>query len=197
MNAHFISRSHAAVSADSPSRSSDQALMSCAKISRKRSIADAQSSRRNNRLQRRRRKDASACSDRTPKRLSRRSRAAKAGWSPERRARQAALVRSWAPWRRSTGPKTEAGKARCSMNALKHGFRSAATLLEYARVRHAIRLAARNNEIVRAWLRRRHQASHPRVQYKLWYRRLVAFKDEAALPLASGRRYRSRNDRRP
>lgn len=31
------------------------------------------------------------------------------------------------PWRQSTGPKTEAGKALASMNAYKHGARSALT----------------------------------------------------------------------
>ena len=33
------------------------------------------------------------------------------GWTPERRARQAELIRQWRPWEKSTGPKTEAGKA--------------------------------------------------------------------------------------
>ena len=75
------------------------------------------------------------------------------GWTPERRSRQAALIRGWQPWRRSTGPKTEAGKAHCMMNALKHGFRSRATIEEFRRVRYAIRLAARNNEIMRLFIR--------------------------------------------
>ena len=43
------------------------------------------------------------------------------GWTPERRARQAALIRLWQPWRRFPGPRTEAGKARSAMNPLKHG----------------------------------------------------------------------------
>ncbi len=38
------------------------------------------------------------------------------GWTPERRARQAALIRSWKPWERSTGPRTEDGKAIASSN---------------------------------------------------------------------------------
>ena len=50
--------------------------------------------------------------------------AAKAGWSPERRARQAELIRAIKPWKMSTGPRTAAGKARTAANALKHGFRS-------------------------------------------------------------------------
>ena len=67
------------------------------------------------------------------------------GWSPERRARQAALTRGWQPWRRSTGPKSEAGKARCSMNALKHGRRGRAYLHDASRVRYVLRLSALNN----------------------------------------------------
>lgn len=47
------------------------------------------------------------------------------GWSPERRARQAILIRQRAPWKKSTGPRSAAGKAASSMNAMRHGFRSA------------------------------------------------------------------------
>ena len=43
-------------------------------------------------------------------------------WTPERRARQAALTRTWCPWERSTGPKSLAGKAASASNAFKGGF---------------------------------------------------------------------------
>ena len=39
------------------------------------------------------------------------------GWTQERRARQAALIRTWRPWECSTGPRTAAGKVRSSRNA--------------------------------------------------------------------------------
>jgi len=43
------------------------------------------------------------------------------GWTPERRARQAKLIRQWRPWEKSTGPKTKDGKAVVSRNADKGG----------------------------------------------------------------------------
>jgi len=64
------------------------------------------------------------------------------GWTPERRLRQAALIRRWRPWRHSTGPRTESGKAVCGANPTRHGNRSHATILELQRVRFALRLAA-------------------------------------------------------
>jgi hypothetical protein len=107
-----------------------------------------------------------------PHRLVRRSptveggsaRRAKAGWSPERRVRQAALIRTWAPWRRSTGPKTEAGKARCAENALRHGGRSSTRIRELQRIRYALRLAAENIRKVRLFIRLRD--AWPRIKYK-------------------------------
>lgn len=45
------------------------------------------------------------------------------GWTPERRARQSELIRRWRPWSRSTGPRSESGKARASRNAWKGGVR--------------------------------------------------------------------------
>jgi hypothetical protein len=41
--------------------------------------------------------------------------------TPEHRARQAALIRTWCPWKKSTGPKTPAGKAVSANNAFKGG----------------------------------------------------------------------------
>ena len=46
------------------------------------------------------------------------------GWTPERRAAQAARARAQKPWLHSTGPRSYAGKKRCKMNAIKHGHRS-------------------------------------------------------------------------
>ena len=76
-------------------------------------------------------------------------------WSPERRARQAAAIHRWQPWRRSTGPKTDAGKARVATNALRHGYRSRAWVLKAKRIRHAIRLCARTVLLVRAYMQER------------------------------------------
>ena len=49
------------------------------------------------------------------------------GWTLERRKRQAEMIKTWKPWRQSTGPKTEEGKESCKMNAQKHGGYSAET----------------------------------------------------------------------
>ncbi len=45
------------------------------------------------------------------------------GWTLERRQRQAELIRTWKPWKRSTGPKTASGKQKSSRNADKGGQR--------------------------------------------------------------------------
>ena len=45
------------------------------------------------------------------------------GWTPERKARQAALIKQWKPWNNSTGAKTVEGKETVSKNAVKHGLR--------------------------------------------------------------------------
>ena len=43
------------------------------------------------------------------------------GWTPERRARQAALIHTWKPWKQSTGPTSIEGKAVVSGNAYAGG----------------------------------------------------------------------------
>jgi len=83
---------------------------------------------------------ALASSESEPKN-SRAARSAK-GWTQERRARQAERARLTQPWRNSTGPKTEAGKARVAMNAFRHGYRGRAWLIRVRRIRNAIRLCA-------------------------------------------------------
>jgi hypothetical protein len=42
-------------------------------------------------------------------------------WTPERRARQAELIRTWKPWKAATGPRTDEGKAGSSRNAFRGG----------------------------------------------------------------------------
>ena len=45
------------------------------------------------------------------------------GWTPERRALQAALIRNWRPWDQSTGPRTAQGKVQAARNAQHfHGW---------------------------------------------------------------------------
>jgi len=51
-------------------------------------------------------------------------------WTPEERERQAALIRDWKPWKQSTGPITDAGKATSACNATTHGMRSAEWVAE-------------------------------------------------------------------
>ncbi len=46
------------------------------------------------------------------------------GWTEERKRKQAEAIRRWKPWEKSTGPKTQNGKDRSSLNAIKHGDRS-------------------------------------------------------------------------
>jgi len=46
------------------------------------------------------------------------------GWTPERRARQAELIRSWRPWERSTGPISATGKVLVARNPWKGGIRA-------------------------------------------------------------------------
>ena len=43
------------------------------------------------------------------------------GWTPERRTRQAALIKTWKPWKHASGPRSAEGKAKASRNAGKGG----------------------------------------------------------------------------
>jgi hypothetical protein len=40
-------------------------------------------------------------------------------WTPEARAKQAAKIKDWQPWKQSTGARTAQSKATSSMNACK------------------------------------------------------------------------------
>jgi hypothetical protein len=75
------------------------------------------------------------------------------GWSPERRAKQAELILSSKPWLKSTGPRTEAGKARSASNALKHGFRSRAFIERVREERQLVRDAAAIIALAKSLLR--------------------------------------------
>jgi len=92
-----------------------------------------------------------------PKPLSRRrvrrSPTGEGGWSPERRARQAAAIRTWQPWRTSTGPQTQAGKVRSAGNALKHGRRSKAHVELRREDRQILACAASNIAMAKTLLR--------------------------------------------
>jgi hypothetical protein len=74
------------------------------------------------------------------------------GWSPERRAKQAELIRASKPWLKSTGPRTEEGKARSASNALKHGFRSRAFIERIREERQLVRDAAETIALTKALL---------------------------------------------
>jgi hypothetical protein len=44
------------------------------------------------------------------------------GWTPERKAKQSALIQTWKPWDKSTGARTIEGKAVSARNAYKGGI---------------------------------------------------------------------------
>lgn len=53
------------------------------------------------------------------------------GWTPERKARQAPLIHQWKPWEKSTGPKTDEGKAIVGQNAHRFTFRKSLILANW------------------------------------------------------------------
>jgi hypothetical protein len=57
----------------------------------------------------------------------------KRNWSPEAREKARQRMMSVRPWEKSTGPRTEEGKAKSSQNNFKHGRRSR-TMTEVNRV---------------------------------------------------------------
>jgi len=57
-------------------------------------------------------------------------------WTTEQRERQAALIRTWAPWEYSTGPRTPKGKKVSSKNAMNYSCRE--LLREIARQNRAL-----------------------------------------------------------
>ena len=44
-------------------------------------------------------------------------------WTPEQRAKQAAIIHRWKPWKQSTGAKTPEGKKVSSKNAVAYSLR--------------------------------------------------------------------------
>ena len=68
----------------------------------------------------------------------------KNGWTPERRARQAERIRTWKPWKQSTGPKSAEGKAAASRNAWTGG--------EWRKLRQAIKALNGAMRKQRDWL---------------------------------------------
>ncbi|MBK7025404.1 MAG: hypothetical protein IPH41_18655 [Sulfuritalea sp.] len=53
-------------------------------------------------------------------------------WMFEHRALRAELIRRWKPWEKSTGPKSEAGKARSAQRGFKGGWRGRLRELAHA-----------------------------------------------------------------
>jgi hypothetical protein len=59
-------------------------------------------------------------------------------WSPEARLKQSAKIKDWQPWTKSTGAKTEQGKATSSLNACK-GYHRAIYRNERRIMSHGLR----------------------------------------------------------
>lgn len=90
----------------------------------------------------------------------------KSGWTPARRAAQAAAIRNWAPWKRSTGPRTAAGKAISARNAarpdkpaspdtvMKRALKNHSIFLREINTFTRLRKFSRQNELLSKHLRR-------------------------------------------
>lgn len=82
----------------------------------------------------------------------------RSGWSEERRARHRAAIRTWAPWQKSTGPRTDGGKRVSAHNATKHGKFSAETravrtwLCESARFLKLLNMVISRQKAIRKYL---------------------------------------------
>lgn len=72
-------------------------------------------------------------------------------WTEERRLRQSQLIKTWQPWKSSTGPKSEAGMARASRNADQGlewpALRTLRTILKTQRTLYAQTLHNPNNDL--------------------------------------------------
>ena len=66
------------------------------------------------------------------------------GWTPERRARQAEMIRTWKPWETSTGPRTDEGKARTAHNGFKGGTTRGGSRVRESRMLGSVRGALSN-----------------------------------------------------
>ena len=59
--------------------------------------------------------------------------------TPDHRKMRAELINQWKPWQKSTGPRTDAGKAKSAANSRKHGNRSRKALEDMRWLREFLR----------------------------------------------------------
>ncbi len=85
----------------------------------------------------------------------------RSGWTDERRARQAEAIRRWAPWTRSTGPRTPEGKRVSSRNAVLTGARAEVAAIRVQAGASLRELARLMREIERLKTRRAVRAASP------------------------------------
>lgn len=89
------------------------------------------------------------------------------GWTPERRARQSAMMRARKIWLKSTGPKTAAGKARSARNAAKpHLRRDPARIIQKALAEHGRYLADINKFLAMAKDFGKNELLNRRIKYR-------------------------------